>query len=115
MLYLGLALKSNTQLIKLKICYGRGLTYEQMTPLMEFISQREKLSRFSCKFQSFERDTAELRHVMSNLGERLTDEEVDEMTRESDVDGDGHINYEEFVRMMMSLMLQFMRVKWQVS
>ena len=45
---------------------------------------------------------AELRHVMTNLGEKLTDEEVDEMIREADVDGDGQINYEEFVKMMMA-------------
>ncbi|TNN58659.1 Calmodulin [Liparis tanakae] len=32
---------------------------------------------------------AELRHVMTNLGEKLTDEEVDEMIREADIDGDG--------------------------
>ena len=30
------------------------------------------------------------------------DEEVDEMIREADVDGDGQINYEEFVKMMMA-------------
>lgn len=59
-------------------------------------------------FKVFDRDgnglisAAELRHVMTNLGEKLTDEEVDEMIREADVDGDGHINYEEFVRMMMA-------------
>lgn len=59
-------------------------------------------------FKVFDRDgggyisIGELRHVMTNLGEKLTDEELDEMTRESDVDGDGQINYEEFVRMMMS-------------
>ncbi|KAK7248233.1 calmodulin [Aureococcus anophagefferens] len=45
---------------------------------------------------------AELRHIMTNLGEKLTDEEVDEMLREADIDGDGQINYEEFVKMMMS-------------
>lgn len=39
---------------------------------------------------------------MTNLGEKLTEEEVDEMIREADIDGDGHINYEEFVRMMMA-------------
>ena len=42
---------------------------------------------------------------MTNLGEKLTDEEVDEMIREADVDGDGQINYEEFVKMMV-------RVSW---
>ena len=45
---------------------------------------------------------AELRHVMTNLGEKLTDEEVDEMIREADIDGDGQVNYEEFVTMMTS-------------
>lgn len=34
--------------------------------------------------------------------EKLTDEEVDEMIREADIDGDGQVNYEEFVTMMTS-------------
>jgi calmodulin len=51
-------------------------------------------------FKVFDKDgnglisAAELRHVMTNLGEKLTDEEVDEMIREADVDGDGQVNYE---------------------
>lgn len=36
---------------------------------------------------------AELRHVLTNLGERLRDEEVNEI-READLTGDGQINYE---------------------
>lgn len=35
---------------------------------------------------------------MTNLGEKLSDNEVDEMIREADVDGDGQINYDEFVK-----------------
>lgn len=51
-------------------------------------------------FKVFDKDgsgdisAAELRHVMTSLGEKLTDEEVDEMIREADVDGDGKVNYE---------------------
>ncbi|XP_046582416.1 calmodulin-like protein 12 [Haliotis rubra] len=57
-------------------------------------------------FRVFDKDgngfisAAELRHVMTNLGEKLTDEEVDEMIKEADIDGDGQVNYEEFVKMM---------------
>ncbi|CAH2224289.1 calmodulin [Pelobates cultripes] len=45
---------------------------------------------------------AELHHVMTSLAEKLTDEEADEMVRESDIDGDGQVNYEEFVQKMIS-------------
>lgn len=38
--------------------------------------------------------STELRHVMTSLGERLSDEEVDDMIREADLDGDGQVNYE---------------------
>ncbi|XP_035548327.1 calmodulin-2/4-like [Juglans regia] len=59
-------------------------------------------------FRVFDKDqngfisAAELRHVMTILGEKPTDEEVDEMIREADVDGDGQISYEEFVLVMMA-------------
>ena len=60
-------------------------------------------------FRVFDKDgngfisAAELRHVMTNLGEKLTDEEVDEMIREADIDGDGQVNYEgTFVCIILS-------------
>ena len=37
---------------------------------------------------------SELKKVMGQLGEELTDEEVKEMMQEADIDGDGQINFE---------------------
>lgn len=57
-------------------------------------------------FHVFDKDgndyisSAELRHVITIPGEKLTDEEVDEMIRETSIDGDDQVNYEEFVQMM---------------
>ncbi len=59
-------------------------------------------------FKVFDRDgngvisAHELRFVMTTAGEQLTNDEIDEMIREADIDADGYIDYEEFVRMMMS-------------
>jgi calmodulin len=44
----------------------------------------------------------ELRHVMTSLGETLTDEEVEELMSEADSNGDGQIDYDEFVKLMMA-------------
>ncbi|XP_044472050.1 calcium-dependent protein kinase 19-like isoform X2 [Mangifera indica] len=59
-------------------------------------------------FKVFDKDqngfisAAELRHVMTNLGEKMTYEEAKEMIQEADVDGDGQVNYDEFVRLMLA-------------
>ena len=39
---------------------------------------------------------------MMKLGEKLTDEEMECLIDEVDIDGDGQINYEEFYIMMTS-------------
>merc|ERR550537_617517 len=43
---------------------------------------------------------AEIRHVLINIGETVTDEEVDEMIRMVDKDGDGQVGFEEFYEMV---------------
>lgn len=59
-------------------------------------------------FSVFDKDqngfisAAELRHVMANLGEKLTDEEAYEMVNQADSDRDGQINYKEFVKIMIA-------------
>lgn len=37
---------------------------------------------------------AELRHIMQSLGEKMSDQEMDEMVTEADRERDGLINYE---------------------
>ena len=56
-------------------------------------------------FRIFDKDgngvisSRELKHVMANLGEVLSEYEVEAMIREADCDGDGCINYAEFFTM----------------
>ena len=57
-------------------------------------------------FKAFDLDknnfvgAAEIRHVLINIGEQVTDEEVDEMIRMVDSDGDGQVSWEEFYSMV---------------
>ena len=44
--------------------------------------------------------TAELAGVLQNIGDVLSEEETDELIAEADIDGDGNVNYEEFVAML---------------
>ena len=65
-------------------------------------------------FQVFDKDgkgfisPAQLRYVMTNIGNQLTSEEVDELIREVDCDGDGQVNYEEFILMMKPQWLRYL-------
>ncbi len=47
-------------------------------------------------------EAKELRHVLTNIGEKLSGNEMDDMIREADPDNDGRIQYEEFVRMLLA-------------
>jgi len=45
-------------------------------------------------------NAAELRHVLTHIGEKLDEDEVDDLLREADVDGEGQIKYADFVKIL---------------
>ena len=67
------------------------------------LSEEEIEAELRQAFSVFDRDGSgaissdELRHVMFSIGECFTDEEIDAMMREADLDGDGAIDCEFFL------------------
>lgn len=59
-------------------------------------------------FQVFESDKkgfisiTDLRHIMATLGSKEENDRINEFLLEEDEDGDGYIDYEDFIRKMMS-------------
>lgn len=76
---------------------------EMVTPRMQSRDSREEIMKV---FALFDDDNTgaisfkNLKRVATELGENLTDEELQEMIDEADRDGDGVINEEEFYRVM---------------
>ena len=105
--------KNDTNLLPLLTSFFLSFSFlllvpEFLTMMARKMKDTDSAEEIKEAFKVFDKDgngfisAAELRHIMTNLGEKLTDEEVDEMIREADVDGDGQITYDEFVDMMMS-------------
>ena len=87
-------------------CNGTIHFSEFLTILTRIMKDANPEEEMRDAFRVFDKDgngfisAAELKIVMTKLGEKLTDEEAEEMIRGTDVDGDGQINYEEFVKLM---------------
>ena len=45
---------------------------------------------------------SDLRQAMINLGEKLTDNDVRQMIKEADINEDGHVSYDEFIKIVSS-------------
>ena len=64
------------------------------------VAQSDSDAELRAAFRVFDKDdngtidTAELRQLMKSIGEDLTDEQIEEMIREADQDGDGSIDCE---------------------
>ena len=98
------------QMINVVDADGDGtIDFEEFIELMEIrMNDSDEEQDIIEVFKVFDGDgngyitAAELRHVMTNLEEELTEEEVDEMINEADIDGDGQISYNEFKKMMLA-------------
>lgn len=82
------------------------ISFEVFLPILQTISRNKEQNRpdeFIEAFRMFDKEqsgcitSAELRHILTCLGEKLTDEECDQLFQGQE-DSQGNINYEEFVR-----------------
>jgi Ca2+-binding EF-hand superfamily protein len=86
---------------------GSGsLTFEEFVTLMikqtveEVVSIEDEVIR---AFRTFDKDgngkisMNEFRYILTKLGDKMPESEVDEIFKEADLNNDGFLNYEEFV------------------
>ncbi|KAI0215353.1 Myosin-2 essential light chain [Lamellibrachia satsuma] len=86
------------------------ISFETFLPILSTISKNRDTSTiedFIEGFRVFDKEqngminSAELRHLLSSLGEKMTDEEVNELLMGQE-DAQGNVNYEEFVKMVLN-------------
>ncbi|XP_058451222.1 myosin-2 essential light chain isoform X3 [Malaya genurostris] len=86
------------------------VSFEVFLPIYQAISKQrtaDTADDFIEGLRHFDKDasgfisSAELRHLLTTLGEKLADDEVEQLLQNQE-DSQGNVNYEEFVRMVMS-------------
>jgi len=88
-------------------------TFEEILPIFKAVSDETDTGTFADfmeAFKTFDREgqgfvaAAELRHVLTSLGERLSDADVDSILKftGTEEDLDGNIKYEEFIKKVMA-------------
>ncbi|OWF37729.1 calmodulin-alpha-like [Mizuhopecten yessoensis] len=71
--------------------------------------ERDKEAELRSAFKMIDKEgtgminAATLRHIMVTLGEKLDDEDADDMVYEADTDHDGQINWEEFCEILLEM------------
>lgn len=77
-----------------------------LTVMTQKMSEKDTKEEILKAFKLFDDDETgkisfkNLKRVAKELGENLTDEELQEMIDEADRDGDGEVNEQEFLRIM---------------
>lgn len=87
--------------------------FDEILPIYKAVSGETDTGTFADfmeAFKTFDREgqgfisSAEMRHVLTSLGERLSDEEVDSVIKFTDLqeDLDGNVKYEDFIKRVMA-------------
>lgn len=61
----------------------------------------KEIFRVLDKEKKGEVNTSELRWILKNLGDDLTEDDIDDMIADVDTDGSGWVDYEEFAKLML--------------
>jgi len=109
------ALGQNPTEAEVKKCCSQSkqddrIGFDVFLPILQTISKNkctDTAEDFIEGLRHFDKDgsgyisSAELRHLLTTLGEKLTDDEVEQLLNGQE-DSQGNVHYEEFVRMVMS-------------
>jgi len=109
------ALNQNPNESEIKKCGYSGnpdarISFEVFLPILQTVGRNRDPhngDEFTEGFRMFDKEqngfisSAELRHILTCLGDKLTDEEVDQLFSGQE-DSQGNINYEEFVKNVMA-------------
>lgn len=79
---------------------------EFLTMMARKMKDTDSEAEIAEAFKVFDRNgdgkisAAELRHVLTSIGEKLSDADVDQMIREADTNNDGEIDIQEFTLLL---------------
>ncbi|XP_053129275.1 uncharacterized protein LOC128335291 [Hemicordylus capensis] len=82
---------------------GFDAFYSVMTHKMSELDPKDEILKAFKLFEDHKSGKisfSDLKRIAMEIGESLTDEELQEMIDEADVDGDGEVNEQEFLRIM---------------
>mmetsp|Transcript_9634 Transcript_9634/g.18335 ORF Transcript_9634/g.18335 Transcript_9634/m.18335 type:complete len:143 (-) Transcript_9634:275-703(-) len=97
---------SDKQLVQYYNEHGKELDFATFSKVMNECQEKDPNAIIMDAFRLLDKDntgkisTSELRHMMTNLGEKLAEEEFDELLRNANVDLDGQMTKDELTKIL---------------